>query len=167
VSGARPGLRTALAALVTLGTLAVAPPASAGPWGTAKTVVLYVPNRLLDALDVFRARARLGPGAAASVRVTEVADLFLGSYSAAYFGLPGPRGRRAPKLPLGFEARAGAEVGPADVSGGAGFGPDYSATELGLGFQAAILGLDVGFDPWELVDFGAGLLLFDPRDDDL
>jgi hypothetical protein len=129
--------------------------------------VTYVPNRLLDVLDVVRLRARVGPGFAVGVRATELADLYLGSYAALYVGLPGPRGRRVPKLPVGFENDHGVEVSVVDASSGFGFDPGYTATEFGLGFQAAILGIDLGIDPFEIVDLAAGLVLLDPRGDDL
>jgi hypothetical protein len=130
-------------------------------------IVLYAPNRVLDVLDLVRLRARVGLGTALSVRATEAADLFIGSYAAVYAGLPGPRVRRIPRLPAGLEIRSGVEVSAADLSTGLGAGPDYSATEFGLGFQAYLVGLDIGVDPMEAVDLALGLFLLDLRDDDL
>ncbi len=139
---------------------------SGGP-GAPHRIVAYVPNRVLDALDVVRLRARVGPGFAVGVRATELADVYVGSYAALYLGLPGPRGRRVPKLPVGFENDHGVEVSVVDASSGFGFGPGYGATEFGAGFQAAILGIDLGIDPFEILDLAAGLVLLDPRGDDL
>jgi hypothetical protein len=46
------------------------------------------------------------------------------------------------------------------------FSPNYGPTEVGLGFQAAILGLDLGIEPWDFVDLALGLVLLDPNGDD-
>jgi hypothetical protein len=166
------GLRSLLVATsVLFGLLLPGPAARAeaesGRPGVLHRIVLYAPNRVLDVLDLVRLRARVGPGFAVGLRATELADVYLGSYAALYLGLPGPRGRRVPKLPVGFENHHGVEVGVVDASSGFAFGPGYTATEFGVGFQAAILGLDLGIDPFEIVDLAAGLLLFDPRGDDL
>jgi len=152
----------------------IAPPAMAGAGDVAEDagpsllhrIALYVPNRVLDVLDLVRLRARVGLGTALGVRATEAADVFVGSYAAVYAGLPGPRGRRIPRLPVGLESLSGVEVSAADLSSGFGAGPDYTATEFGLGFQAYLVGLDVGVDPVEAVDLVLGLLLLDLRDDD-
>jgi hypothetical protein len=136
-----------------------------GP-GALHRVVTYLPCRVLDLMDVFRLRARVGPGVAVGVRATEAADFFLGTYWSFYAGLPGPRGRPAPRLPAGIESLTGVEVSVADLTTGAGLGPDYSATEFGVSLQALLVGVDAGFDPVELADFVTGLFLIDLRDDD-
>jgi hypothetical protein len=152
--------------------IVIAPPAMAGDvaQGAGPSLVhriaLYVPNRVFDVLDLVRLRARVGLGTAVGVRATEAADFFIGSYAAVYAGLPGPRGRRIPRLPVGLESLSGVEVSAADLSSGFGAGPDYTATEFGLGFQAYLVGLDIGVDPMEAVDLVLGLLLLDLRDDD-
>lgn len=129
-------------------------------------LLLYIPNRVLDLLDMVRIRLRVGPGLALDLRATEAADLFVGTYGSVYAGLPGPRMRRMPVLPVGLESRTGVEVSVADVSTGLGVGPDYSPTEIGAGVQLLIVGADVGFDPMEIVDFIGGFFLWDPRRDD-
>jgi len=131
-------------------------------WG----VVWYVPNRVLDVLDVVRARIRLGPGFAFGARATEYADVFLGTYASVYVGLPGPRGRTLPRLPAGLESKSGAEVSVADVTLEGGMGPDYGMTECGVGLQAFLVGFDVGVDPLEILDLVVGIFTFDPMDDD-
>ena len=129
-------------------------------------VATYLPCRVLDLLDVVRLRARIGPGAAVGVRATEAVDAFIGSYWTLYAGLPGPRGRRLPKLPVGLEAMTGVELSTVDLTTGGGLGPGYSATEFGLGIHALLVGVDAGFDPVELADFVTGLFFVDLRDDD-
>jgi hypothetical protein len=57
------------------------------------------------------------------------------------------------------------EVGQAMVRTTAA-GPGYSPTEIGLGLHAGVVGVDVGIDPMEIVDFLGGFFLWDPRHDD-
>lgn len=153
--------------LLPLGAAARAEPESGGGSRAVITAVGYLPSRVLDLLDIVRLRARVGPGMAIGLRATQVADVFLGSYASVYAGLPGPRGGVLPALPAGIETRAGAEVGPADLSTGLGFAPRYGFTECGFGLQLFLVGFDVGVDPVELLDFATGFLLIDPRDDDI
>ncbi len=133
----------------------------------AHRLVCYVPNRVLDALDLVRARVRVGPGLAAGVRATEAADAFAGSYLSVYAGLPGPRGRKTPRLPVGLESRTGVEASVLDASTGVGMGPDYSTAETGASLHLAILGFDVGVDLVEACDLVLGLLFIDVLNDDL
>jgi hypothetical protein len=132
----------------------------------ARTLLFYLPNRIFDITDLLRVRVRVGPGLAARARVTEAVDAGLGSYAALYVGLPGPRQNVQLPLPLGLESYTGAELGPAEAELQGGAAPVYSSTEVGVSVQALVSGLDVGADPFELLDFAAGLVLFDLRADD-
>ena len=129
-------------------------------------IILYVPNRILDLIDIARARVRVGPGVAAVVRITEYAQLNLGSYGAVFAGLPGPRMGVTPRLPLGMEVYTGAAFSVFEASVTGGVGPEYSPTEIGVGVHAGIIGADAGIDPVEIADFFAGFALIDLRDDD-
>lgn len=129
--------------------------------------LLYVPNRLLDMLDIFRFKLRVGPGISAGVRATKAVEAYVGSYATVYAGLPGPRMRELPKLPIGLESHNGASVSVVDATVDGGIGPDYSPSEIGLGFQLGVIGLDFGLDPVEGVDLLTGLVTLDIRDDDL
>jgi hypothetical protein len=135
--------------------------------GIGRRLLFYVPNRIFDVFDLVRARVRVGPGLAVGIRATELADLNLGAYTTLYAGLPGPRGKPRIPLPVGVEVYAGAEVSVVDVSTEEGpFSPSYGPAEIGLGFQAAVLGLDLGIEPWDFVDLVLGLVLLDPNGDD-
>jgi hypothetical protein len=140
---------------------------SVEPHGILHKLVMYVPNRVLDMLDVVRLRARVGPGVALNVRVTNLAAVFLGSYQTVYAGLPGPRNGPTPKLPIGFEHQTGAQVSIADVTAEGAAGPDYGPAEIGLGAHVLLVGLDAGVEPLELLDLVAGLFFIDLRADDL
>lgn len=128
--------------------------------------LLYLPNRLFDALDIFRARLRVGPGFGVGVRVTKPLSAEVGSYATIFAGLPGPRGKPTISLPVGAELYSGVQASIVAVETKS-FGPNYSSTEIGADVQLLILGVAVGFDPIELVDFVVGFVGFDIRDDDL
>jgi hypothetical protein len=70
------------------------------PHSAGHKVLMYIPNRIFDLLDIVRARLRLGPGLAVGVRLTEPLSAYLGAYGSLYGGLPGPR--LEPKLPMPF-----------------------------------------------------------------
>jgi hypothetical protein len=131
-----------------------------------KAVLFYIPNRVLDIVDIARARVRVGPGITLGVRATEAVDAYIGSYTSVYAGLPGPRMRKIPKLPAGLETSSGIELSAADATLDGGLGPDYSPTEFGVSVHAAIVGADVGLDPVEILDAVLGFLFIDIRDDD-
>ena len=181
-----PSIRSALAlASIALSCFALAAPAAradepqpAEPQPAAETkpapapervrhpVLMYIPNRIFDLLDIVRFRVRVGPGFAVGARATEAVDANLGAYTTVFAGLPGPRGRPKLNLPIGIENYLGAEVSVVGTSDEGGRRPHYGALEVGAGFQAAILGLDIGIDPGELLDFAAGLVFIDLVGDD-
>jgi hypothetical protein len=135
------------------------------PWYIA--TLLYLPNRVLDFLDIFRLRVRVGPGIGVGARITEVVQLYFGSYAAIYAGLPGPRLRRIPRSPVGLESHSGVSISVLDATVDGGIGPGYSPTEVGAGLHLVVLGLDVGIDPVEIADFFSGIFTYDIRNDDL
>lgn len=136
------------------------------PPSVARRVLTYLPNRVFDLLDIVRLRARFGRGLALSLRAGEWADFYLGSYATVYAGLPGPRGRVLPRLPAGLESRTGVEVSAVDATLEGLQGPDYGQYEIGAGVQLTVVGLDVGVEPFEFLDFLAGWVLRDPAQDD-
>ena len=138
-----------------------------GSHGIVHKIVMYVPNRVLDVFDIIRLRVRVGPGLAVDARATKVASAFVGSYTSVYAGLPGPRNRPLPKLPVGFETQTGAQASVVDATVTAGLGPDYGPAEIGLGAQVVIVGFDIGVEPLELVDLLAGFFFIDLTHDDL
>jgi hypothetical protein len=168
-------MKRLLMAFLVLGALAVVPgvagaeeqAATHPSHGVLHKVVMYIPNRVLDVLDIVRLRVRVGPGIAAGARATEVASAFVGAYDTVYVGLPGPRNRPEVKSPIGFESRTGVQASVLDATTSVGPGPDYSTTEIGAGVQAAIIGVDVGIDPVEIADLLAGFFFLDLRNDDL
>ena len=135
--------------------------------GVAHRIVMYIPNRILDVFDIVRLRVRVGPGVAVDARATKVVSAFAGSYASVYAGLPGPRNRPMPKLPIGFESRSGVQASVVDATVSGGIDPDYGPAEIGVGVQALIIGLDVGIEPLEILDLLAGFFFINLTNDDL
>ena len=131
-----------------------------------KPLFLYAPNRVLDLLDIARARIRVGPGFSAGIRATRIVQANIGSYATLYAGLPGPRNEDSFKLPVGLELYTGGAISMASVETET-LGPDYSPSEIGLGMQLAILGFDIGIDPVEIIDFITGFVFVDISNDDI
>ena len=130
-------------------------------------LLMYIPNRVLDLLDIVRLRVRVGPGLAAGVRVTDPLSVYVGSYVSAYAGLPGPRLEPTIKWPVVLESYNGATLSFLHVATGLGADPGYSPTEIGASLHLLLIGIDVDVDPMEAVDFIAGFFFLDPRGDDL
>ncbi len=129
-------------------------------------IIAYLPNRVFDVSDLLRARVRVGPGTAVSVRATEFADVFLGGYTSIWAGVHGPRGGRRVPWPAGFEGRFGAELSVADASAGGFWGANYATDEIGAGFHLFLIGLDLGVSPVQAFDLLLGFALLDPAGDD-
>ena len=134
--------------------------------GLGHRLLLYLPNRVLDVLDVVRVRVRIGPGLAISARATEWASVFLGGYTSAYVGLPGPRGRAELPGLCGREIETGVRLLVIGETTQGENSPRYAPDEVGVGAQIGILGADAGASPAELLDLVAGLFLIDLRNDD-
>jgi hypothetical protein len=134
--------------------------AEAGP---IKSIVLYIPNRVFDVLDIIRLRLRVGPGISAGVHATKAASLFLGTHATVWAGLHGPRGKATFPWIVGVESRSGVQVGPIDPSA---TGCYYDPLEIGLELQPLLIGPNFGIGLFEIVDFVTGLVFIDLQDDD-
>ena len=133
-------------------------------WG--KRILCYAPNRVLDFVDMFRARLRLGPGLAVNLRMTDYGAFYYGKYNTVYVGLPGPRAPHRMRLPVGKESLNGIVLAGVDATDDTPHGPEYGAAEADVGVQLLVVGAEVGVDAVEFIDFLAGLVFLDPRDDD-
>ena len=128
---------------------------------------MYIPNRIFDALDIVRARVRIGPGLSVGARVASIVTVFVGGHSTAYVGLPGPRGKPEVSLPFGLEDNSGPVLAPTQKSQEeTGKRPYYGPVEIGAEAQAAIVGINVGVEPLEALDFLAGIFFIDLKGDD-
>jgi len=130
-------------------------------------ILMYIPNRIFDLLDIVRLRVRLGPGLSVGARATSIATVFVGGHSTAYVGLPGPRGK--PEIPwiFGLEDSYGPLIAPAkETEEEAERHPYYGPMEIGAEVQAGIIGVSVGVEPLEALDFLAGIFFIDLKGDD-
>ena len=134
-------------------------------WG--HRILWYVPNRLLDIVDMARVRARFGEGWAGSIRLGDPMSFYAGSYTSHYVGLPGPRYPERIKKPYGVEELTGLQLSIADATDESLHEPGYGYTEFAVGAQLGYVGLDLGSDPFEWIDMALGLFCLDPRGDDL
>jgi hypothetical protein len=134
--------------------------------GVGHKLLMYIPNRAIDLIDIFRLRLRVGPGLSVTVRATEYAPAFAGVHQTVFVGLPGPRKSQHLRSPVGLESRKGLEL-LVDATDDSKHAAGYSPTEVVVGAQLLLVGAAGGVDPIEIGDFIAGWFLFDPRDDDL
>jgi len=134
---------------------------------TGRALLLYLPNRVFDILDIVRARVRVGPGWTLSLRATELLDLNMGAHATVFAGLRGPRHEPRIPWPFGVETMEGLEGSLADSTDEQRpDGPSYGPLEIGVGVQVLIVGVDVGVPVMEIVDLALGLVFLDPMDDD-
>ena len=129
----------------------------------AHVVLLYIPNRLFDLLDIVRARVRVGPGFGFTIRATELADLKLGAWTSVYVGLHGPRLEPSIPWPVGFDLYSGVGVSVLETETSELY---YGRGEFGVGLHLLLVGVDVGVDPLEAADFLTGLVTIDLIGDD-
>ncbi len=149
------------------GTQEIAPPATAEKQeqvgksdkeSTRHPILMYLPNRIFDLMDIFRIRVRVGPGISAGVRATRPVSAFVGFHSSVFAGLPGPRGKAEFPLPAGIENRGGAQASVVDLSSKETY---YDPLEVGLEVHPFIVGLNLGIGVFELLDFATGFLFID------
>jgi hypothetical protein len=134
--------------------------------GLVHRLVFYIPNRVFDVFDIVRARLRFGPGFAVGARATDIADVNVGFYTSFWIGLHGPRLKPSIPWPVGIESFAGAEVSVIEADVEPGGGPGYGPFEFGAGVQVALLGIDIGVEPLEVLDLIVGLVTIDLVGDD-
>jgi hypothetical protein len=122
-------------------------------------ILLWVPNRVLDLVDVFRVDVGVGTSFGAVARVTKYGQV--GYRSVAPLSVRvGDFGRKAPAL---LEHSSEMGIGPAYIESS---DRKVCPSEIGLGadlFVGAYAGICVD----ELFDFAAGLFFIDLKKDDL
>jgi len=137
------------------------------PRSIGHVLLLYVPNRIFDVFDVLRIRARIGPGLAAGLRVTEPLAFHAGAYKAFWLGVHGPRTKPKVSWPAGVEGRTGLELLTVGTVDETRHGPCYQWDEIGADVQALVAGAAVGVSVAEAFDLITGLLFIDISSDDL
>ena len=134
--------------------------------GVLTTILWYLPNRVMDLIDIFRLRLKVGPGLGVGFRMTDYAAFYGGSQYAVYLGLPGPRYPEAVRYPVGLEYQRGIVLAGVDASDDLKHPPRYGFSEVDAGLHLFLIGAEAGIDPFEIADFLSGLFLIDLRRDD-
>jgi hypothetical protein len=154
------------------------------PWVRA---LLWLPDRVLDLLDVVTVGIHLGPGAFADAHVTRALQVSGGARTTGGLGLHehrslGMKSQAEAGLTLvavGAQSYAGAVVGTSGAHGAADSSRgvhdpaaplyrqlrDYWA--IGASATALFLGFEVDLHPVQLADFAAGIVGLDFLNDDL
>lgn len=128
------------------------------PWWAE--VLLYIPNRVLDLIDVFRVDVGVGASVGAVVRVTEYAQVGYRQMLPVSLRV-GDFGRQ---FPVVVESSNEIGISPAFKQSS---DRDICTAELGLGLDVLILGGYGGVCLDELADFIGGIFLVDFKGDDL
>jgi hypothetical protein len=134
---------------------------AAGVGSVGWTILMYLPNRVLDLFDMVRFGVDVGPGIAGQAKATDAAQVQAFSRASVGAGLQGLR-----HLPVQMSTESGAGVGPIELTPTAGFGWFESPTDVRVLAHALLVGAHVAVDPVEIGDFVTGLVLIDIRDDD-
>ena len=122
------------------------------------SALLYLPNRVMDLLDIFRVDAGIGPSFGAAVRVTKWGQVAYRDMSPASLRL-GLRGRRSP---IFLERTSEFGIGPLFLGSKE---REVTPFELGVGADIFLVGVYAGISFDEIFDFFAGIVGFDPSDD--
>jgi hypothetical protein len=130
-------------------------------------ILWYLPNRVMDVLDIVRLRAAVGPGLEAGVRVTDVGALYMGNSRSFWVGIPGERAPGSFPRPAGAAQKQGLVLFGVDASDVTPNPPRYEFSEIGAQLHLGVVGVEAGVVPAELADFLVGLFGMDPSGDDL
>jgi len=152
---------------------------------TMEKVLWYIPDRILDLVEVFDIWVNLGPQLGLGYKLTGAlqAEAFVGGYVGVGYGQKKmlglkTEGRSALVIgPFGPVATAGSSIGTGGFQFGAGMEVFHTPSKAlyqdmkdywGIGGRVGVvyLGVEAEIHPIELVDFLGGIFLFDPLNDD-
>lgn len=121
-------------------------------------ILYYVPNRVLDLVDIGRLNIGIGCGWGFNVRATELAEIGYGCYETTRFGM---KGRVLPVYEENISEGGIAFLGY--VNGCLQRDP----TEVGADLHIGVIGAQAAVSLAEAADFITGFLLIDLQQDDL
>lgn len=126
----------------------------------ASKILLWLPNRVLDLIDVVKLDVGVGPMVGGVVRITKYGQVGFRGVAPATLRA-GAMGRRAPVM---IERANEMGIGPAFLES-----PDriICPGELGVGLDFIFVGAYAGICVDELVDFVGGIFTADIKEDDL
>ncbi len=122
--------------------------------------VLYLPNRLLDLIDIVKADVGIGPSYGAVLRLTKYAQMGYRDFDSWSLRI-GLHGRRSPIF-LETVPESGFIT---NYRGSVHRRPDEF--ELGAGADVGIAGAYISIAPEQIIDLFGGIFGYDPLDDDL
>ena len=125
--------------------------------GVGKQILLYIPNRLVDAFDMVHAGVGLGIPLGPDIRITKWLQLAFQAEVGVGFGWDGrshPPGWATASVTTAF--------GPWRGGAGAGYAPHIGDWEVGVGLGATKVAVDLS----EVLDFVLGWFFIDILEDD-
>ena len=128
-------------------------------------VVMWIPNRILDALDIVRFGVGAGPGMGVDVRATRLAQVSAMSGMAIGLGWQGHW-----NSPVMTDTRMFLAAGPVTLGSTSlnpVFGWQRTDWEIRAEVHAAIVLAEAAVDLYQVFDFMVGILFFDPGEDDI
>lgn len=125
-------------------------------------ILLYVPNRVIDAFDIVRAGVSVGPGIGVDLTATEWLNATLMAKASVGVGYQTLR-----HLPVEAAAYTMVGAGPVKLAADPGLDWYRSSGEFRVEVHAVIVGAHAVVEPFEIFDLLAGFLFFDPLDDDI
>lgn len=126
----------------------------------AEKVLLYLPNRFLDLIDILKIDIGVGPSFGGVLRLTKYGQVGYRTFSPASIRV-GLRGR---ELPVFMENESEFGIGPAFVQSSK---RNVGESEVGAGLDLLIVGAYLGIDFIEIADFVTGIFTVDLKGDDL
>ncbi len=125
------------------------------------TILMYIPNRILDLFDMARAGVNVGPGIGGQVKFTDPVQATFLSRMSVGAGLESLR-----HMPVYASAEFAAGLGPLNTDSNLGLGWYQSSTDIRVELHLLIIGAHVAIDPVEIADFVLGFFTIDIRKDD-
>ena len=121
-------------------------------------VLYYIPNRVLDFIDIGRLNVGVGCGCGFNLRATELAEIGFGQYETTRFGMKGR------VLPVYTENIDEAGVGFLGYVNGV---LQRDPSEIGADLHVGVIGVQAAVSLVEAADFLTGFFLIDLQKDDL
>lgn len=125
------------------------------------TILMYVPNRVLDLFDMVRVGVNVGPGIGGQAKATDPIQATFIQRMSVGVGLESLR-----HLPVYASAESAVGLGPLGGDANLGLGWYQSPTDIRLEAHALVVGAHVAIDPVEIADFLLGFFTVDLRKDD-
>jgi hypothetical protein len=144
--------------LALLVVLLAAPAAAQESDGNWRTAAWYLPNRVLDLLDIFKLNLSGGLGGGVDLRITRLFEAGFSDYNVVRVGLNGRR------IPVYREKLDESSITLFGITSGMRTRDPW---EVGGTLHFVVLGAEAAFNVKSALDFVGGFFLLDLEDDDL